>query len=125
LNVRNPILEAKFRRDVKLAQRRGKEMSKLRELILLLIDGDPLPARYKDHPLSGDWEHHRDCHIVPDWLLLYKIDGGPLSTPSPPARSSIIAENRAKPKSRDNCAFTPMPALEPPCRARVPRSVCA
>jgi mRNA interferase YafQ len=76
--MRNPILGAKFRRDVKLAQRRGKDMSKLRTTILLLIDGNPLPPRYKDHPLSGDWEHHRDCHIEPDWLLLYKIDGDDL-----------------------------------------------
>jgi len=76
--VRNPILGTKFRRDVKLAQRRGKDMSKLRQLILLLIEGNPLPARYKDHPLSGDWEHHRDCHIESDWLLLYKIDGDDL-----------------------------------------------
>ena len=76
--MRNPISGAKFRRDVKLAQRRGKDMSKLRQLILLLIEGNPLPPRYKDHPLSGDWEHHRDCHIEPDWLLFYKIDGDDL-----------------------------------------------
>jgi mRNA interferase YafQ len=76
--VRNPIGGAKFRRDVKLAQRRGRDMSKLRQLILLLIEGSPLPSRCKDHPLSGDWEHHRDCHIEPDWLLLYKIDGDDL-----------------------------------------------
>jgi mRNA interferase YafQ len=49
-------------------------MSKLRQLIVLLIEGNPLPPRYKDHSLSGEWEHHRDCHIEPDWLLLYKID---------------------------------------------------
>jgi mRNA interferase YafQ len=72
--MRYPILGAKFRRDVKLAQRRGKDMSKLRAAILLLTDGDPLPPPYKDHSLSGDWEHHRDCHIEPDWLLLYMID---------------------------------------------------
>ena len=47
--MRNPILGTKFRRDVKQAQRRGKDMSKLRALILLLIEGDPLPPRYKDH----------------------------------------------------------------------------
>jgi mRNA interferase YafQ len=76
--VRNPISGTKFRRDVKLAQRRGKDMPKLRQLILLLIEGNPLPLHYKDHPLSGDWEHHRDCHIEPDWLLLYKIDGNDL-----------------------------------------------
>jgi mRNA interferase YafQ len=76
--VRNLISGAQFRRDVKLAERRGKDMSKLRELILLLVEGDPLPPRYKDHPLGGNWKHHRDCHIEPDWLLLYKIDGADL-----------------------------------------------
>jgi hypothetical protein len=41
-------------------------------LILLLIEGSPLPPLYKDHPLGGDWKHFRDCHIEPDWLLIYK-----------------------------------------------------
>jgi len=76
--VRNLIRGAQFKRDVKLAERRGKDLSKLRELILLLVEGDPLPPRYKDHSLSGNWKHHRDCHIEPDWLLLYKIDGDDL-----------------------------------------------
>jgi mRNA interferase YafQ len=76
--VRNPIRDKKFRRGVKLAQRRGRDMPKLRVLILLLIEGNPLPPRYKDHPLGGDWEHHRDCHIEPDWLPIYKIDGDDL-----------------------------------------------
>jgi mRNA interferase YafQ len=76
--MRTPVLEAKFRRDVKLAQRRGKDMSKLRAAISLLIEDKPLPLRMKDHPLSGDWEHHRDCHLEPGWLLLYKIDGDDL-----------------------------------------------
>jgi mRNA interferase YafQ len=68
--VRNPVEGAQFRRDVKLAQKRGKDMAMLRELILLLIEG-PLPSRYKDHPLAGDWKHFRDCHIEPDWLLIW------------------------------------------------------
>jgi mRNA interferase YafQ len=55
---------------VKLAKKRGKDTAKLREVILLLIKGSPLPARRKDHPLSGDWKHFRDCHIEPDWLLI-------------------------------------------------------
>jgi mRNA interferase YafQ len=76
--VRNPISEAQFRRDVKLAQKRGKDMSKLREVILLLTGGRPLPPRFRDHPLTGDWKHYRDCHIEPDWLLIYKIDGDDL-----------------------------------------------
>ncbi len=78
MTARNLISGSQFRRDVKLAQRRGKEMAKLRELIVLLANGEPLPPRYKDHPLAGEWKHHRDCHIEPDWLLLYKIDGDDL-----------------------------------------------
>jgi mRNA interferase YafQ len=76
--LRIPITGAQFRRDVKLAQKRGKDMAKLRNIILLLIEGKPLPSRYRDHPLAGEWSHHRDCHIEPDWLLIYKIDGDDL-----------------------------------------------
>ncbi len=61
-----------------LAQRRGKDLEKLRELILLLVQGEPLPPRYKDHPLSGGWKHFRECHLEPDWLLIYKIEGDDL-----------------------------------------------
>lgn len=73
--MRTPITGAQFRRDVKLARRRGKDMSKLREVILLLIEGQTLPARYRDHPLGGEWSRYRDCHIEPDWLLIYRVDG--------------------------------------------------
>ena len=76
--MRTPISGAQFRRDVKLAQKRGKDMAKLREVILQLVEGKPLPARYKDHPLGGEGNHHRDCHIEPDWLLIYKVDGDDL-----------------------------------------------
>ncbi|HTC36056.1 MAG TPA: type II toxin-antitoxin system YafQ family toxin [Bryobacteraceae bacterium] len=72
--MRKPVSGAQFRRDVKLARKRGKDMAKLREVILLLLEGNPLPARFKDHPLSGEWKLYRDCHIEPDWLLLFKID---------------------------------------------------
>jgi mRNA interferase YafQ len=51
-SLRTAISGAQFRRDVKLAQKRGKDMAKLREVILLLVEGKPLPARYKDHPQS-------------------------------------------------------------------------
>jgi mRNA interferase YafQ len=73
--LRTPVSGGQFRRDVKLAQKRGKDMSKLREVILLLVESKPLPACYKDHPLGGEWSHHRDCRIEPDWLLIYKVDG--------------------------------------------------
>ena len=45
---------------------------------MLLIDGAPLPLRYRDHPLGGEWTTFRDCHIEPDWLLIYKVDGSDL-----------------------------------------------
>ena len=54
---------------------RGKDMVKLREAIRLLSEANVLPPRYQNHPLSGDWNHFRDLHIEPDWLLLYKIEG--------------------------------------------------
>jgi mRNA interferase YafQ len=76
--MREVILGSQFKRDVKLAEKRGKDMSKLRTLVLLLAEGAPLPPRYRDHGLSGDWKHFRDCHIEPDWLLIYKIDGNDL-----------------------------------------------
>jgi mRNA interferase YafQ len=53
-------------------------MSKLREMLSLLIAAEPLPPSLNDHPLTGDWSGYRDCHIEPDWLLLYKIDGDDL-----------------------------------------------
>jgi len=76
--LQNPITTAQFRRDVKLAQKRGKDMAKLREIILLLVDGTPLPSRCRDHRLGGKWKDFRDCHIAPDWLLIYKIEGDDL-----------------------------------------------
>jgi mRNA interferase YafQ len=76
--MREIIRSVQFKRDVKLAEKRGKDMTKLRDLILLLAGETPLTSRYKDHPLSGEWKHHRDSHIEPDWLLLYKIDGNDL-----------------------------------------------
>ena len=72
--MRSPIIGGQFRRDVKLAEKRGKDMAKLREIILLLVEGTPLPPRYKDHPLTGDWKDCRDCHIE-HWLLIYRVDG--------------------------------------------------
>jgi mRNA interferase YafQ len=65
-----------FQRDVRLAQRRGRNLEKLKRLLALLIAADaPLPAIYKDHPLKGEWVGCRDVHMEPDWLLLYRLSG--------------------------------------------------
>lgn len=76
--MRNIVRSSQFKRDVKQAQKRGKDMSKLREILLLLVEGAVLPAHFRDHPLSGEWKAYRDCHIEPDWLLIYKIEGNDL-----------------------------------------------
>jgi mRNA interferase YafQ len=70
-----PYRSGAFRRDVRKAEKRGKDMAKLRMVLALLIAGTPLPKRYKDHPLKGDWSGFRDAHIEPDWLLIYRIQG--------------------------------------------------
>lgn len=73
--MRQPEYSGQFKKDVKLAQKRGKDMEKLKRLLSLLIDGQALPASYLDHPLKGNWQGYRDAHIEPDWLLIYKISG--------------------------------------------------
>ena len=90
--MRNSINGGQFKRDVKLNQRRGKDMTKLRDLMLLLIEEKPLPPEYKDHPLKGNWRHHRDSHIEPDWLLIYKIDGNDLYFVRTGTHSDIFGE---------------------------------
>jgi len=73
--MRQPEFSGQFKRDVKQAQKRGKDMEKLKTLLSLLIEGKLLPATYLDHPLKGGWRGFRDSHIEPDWLLIYKITG--------------------------------------------------
>lgn len=73
--MRQPDYSGQFKRDVKQAEKRGKDMGKLKAIMSLLIDGEPLPERYLDHPLKGGWHGFRDAHIEPDWLLIYKHSG--------------------------------------------------
>jgi mRNA interferase YafQ len=62
-----------FKKDVKRLQKRGKNIVKLKSVIDLLIAKQPLPPKNRDHPMAGNWAGHRDCHIEPDWLLIYKL----------------------------------------------------
>jgi mRNA interferase YafQ len=62
-----------FKKDVKRANKRGKDLAKLKAAMDLLIEGEPLPPGYKDHPLRGDFIGSRDCHIEPDWILIYNL----------------------------------------------------
>jgi mRNA interferase YafQ len=72
--MRLPSYSGQFKRDVKLAERRGKNMEKLRKVIDMLLADQPLPNELCDHPLKGKWQPRRDLHIEPDWLLIYLID---------------------------------------------------
>jgi mRNA interferase YafQ len=73
--VRTFSRTSQFKRDVKLAGKRGRKLEKLKELLDQLINGDELPPRYRDHPLRGNYVGSRDCHIEPDWILIYTIEG--------------------------------------------------
>ena len=69
---------AQFRRDYKLAKKRGLDLGLLETVIDTLLAERPLDKRYKDHPLSGLYAGFRECHIQPDWLLIYAVDRGQL-----------------------------------------------
>ena len=64
-------LTRQYLKDLKLARKRGLDERKLNEVILKLISGEELPKKNRDHSLSGDYEGFRECHISPDWLLIY------------------------------------------------------
>lgn len=63
----------KFKKDLKLAKKRGLNLDELKFVIDELAKGNKLDDKYKDHDLHGDWEGYRECHIEPDWLLIYQL----------------------------------------------------
>ena len=62
-----------FKKDLKLAKKQGKNLDKLFDVVERLANGEVLEAKYRDHDLSGDYKGCRECHIDPDWLLIYEI----------------------------------------------------
>ena len=65
---------AQFKKDYKRAIKRGLKIELLENTIELLAAGESLAENQKDHDLSGNWIGHRECHIQPDWLLIYRIE---------------------------------------------------
>ena len=63
-----------FARDIKRMKKRGKDLEKLKDIVKKLVQGKVLPQKNKDHALVGSWKPSRDCHIEPDWLLIYTTD---------------------------------------------------
>ena len=64
-----------FKKDYKLAVKRGLKIDLLKDIIAALAMGEKLPEKNRDHALTGNWVGHRECHILPDWLLIYRVAG--------------------------------------------------
>lgn len=69
----NIVYTTRMKHDVKIMKKRGKDMNKLIEALSLLASGNQMPDRYKDHQLQGNLKDFRECHIEPDWLLMYQV----------------------------------------------------
>lgn len=68
------VLSGRFKKGLKTAKKRGLDISLLNFIVDRLLQGIPLDEKYKDHALKGDWDGFRECHIQPDWLLIYLIE---------------------------------------------------
>lgn len=64
----------KFKRDIKLMKKQGRNMKLLRDVVDILAAEKSLDPKYRDHPLTGDYTEQRECHIQSDWLLIYKVE---------------------------------------------------
>lgn len=67
------VQTTQFKKDIKKQRKRGSDLQKLKTVIDLLIASEPLPARNRDHALTGKWIGWRDYHLEPDWILIYKV----------------------------------------------------
>ena len=72
------VPSGKFKKDLKAAIKRGYDMRLIDDVVSKLANGETLPEKNKDHALSGNYARCRECHITPDWLLIYEIDNGEL-----------------------------------------------
>lgn len=69
-----PVYTHQFEKDVKRMKKRGLSIDKLKHVIRFLVMQEPLNPSYRDHKLHGNWKGRRECHIEPDWLLIYKTE---------------------------------------------------
>jgi len=75
---REIVWTTQFKKDYKLAQKRGQDIDLLDDCIRALAAGEELAPKFRDHNLTGRWSGHRECHVEPDWLLIYRIEGNSL-----------------------------------------------
>jgi addiction module toxin, RelE/StbE family len=69
--MKRPTFTAQFQKDIRFAEKRGKDLIKIKAIMFDIICENPLPAKNSGHPLTGDYKGYRECHIEPDWLLIY------------------------------------------------------
>ena len=67
------VRKSRFKKDCKKLKSSGKDLNKLRLVIELLVQGNDLPSKNRDHFLIGKYKDFRECHIEPDWLMIYKL----------------------------------------------------
>ena len=72
--MRNVHYTNQFKKDCKRINKQGKNTKELKQVIRKLSRGEKLERRYRDHKMIGNWNKHRECHIPPDWLLIYRIN---------------------------------------------------
>ena len=70
----NIVLSNRFKKDLKTISKRNYDLDLLDEVVNTLAAQEPLPAKNKDHPLTGDYVGFRECHVQPDWLLVYRVE---------------------------------------------------
>jgi mRNA interferase YafQ len=90
--VLTAVRSAQFKRDVRRAAKRGKDLGKLRTVLASLLREEPLAARYRDHPLRGIWQRYREVHIEPDWLLIYRVAGDELRLVRTGSHADLFSE---------------------------------
>ena len=75
MNVRYTVKPTtRFRKDYKMMEKRGVDLSLLNDIITKLAQGIPLPVGNRDHALTGNFAGHRECHVLPDWILIYRVE---------------------------------------------------
>ena len=87
-----PVRSTQFKRDVKRAQKQGKDLTRLRAVLAALLGQEPLAAQQRDHPLRGIWKGYRETHIEPDWLLIYRVEGNELHLVRIGSHSDLFTE---------------------------------
>lgn len=87
----NPVRSSQFKKDLKKARRQGKDLNLLQAVIARLANEQSLEERFRDHELGGNWRGYRECHLNPDWLLIYKVNDDELKLARLGSHSELFA----------------------------------